>query len=83
MGYVQFCTLSLHDQLALVYNEGVYLALRREKAGAVNLYQLGKFFCEVYYNSDIESITCTRTFITVDSLKYYDEYIRLGYLLDL
>jgi hypothetical protein len=58
----EFDTLSLRQQLAVVWAEGTYLARRYEEQDTVNLYSLGDFFCEVQYNQHAETIAGTHTF---------------------
>ncbi|MDO7874306.1 hypothetical protein Q5H93_06145 [Hymenobacter sp. ASUV-10] len=81
LGHHQFRALNLAEQLAIVLVEGTYLARRYEEEDAVNLYHLGTFFCEVYYNQRYESIERTRTFTATRCLEDYAAYISLADLL--
>jgi len=77
IGHLQFKALQLEEQLAFVWGEGTYLARRFEEENAVNLYHLGTFFCEVYYDQQTESIVRLRTFTSIKCLEDYTSSIQL------
>ncbi|MCA8830505.1 hypothetical protein [Hymenobacter pini] len=78
-----FDALPFEQQLALVWEEGRFLARRWEEEDGVSLYLMdGGFFCEVYL--ELEHYTVLRLESFADSserLQDYAAYVRLGDLL--
>lgn len=72
-----FRALPLEQQLALVWQEGTYLARRWEEEDGVLLYHLGSFFCEVYYDPDTNELLRTHPFTRAQDLEDYACYITL------
>ncbi|UOQ53032.1 hypothetical protein [Hymenobacter cellulosivorans] len=72
-----FRALPFPEQLAAIWAEGTFLATRWEEEDAVNLYHLGTFFCEVYYDPDTNELLRTRTFTSRTCLEDYAAYIKL------
>ncbi|MDF7813593.1 hypothetical protein [Hymenobacter sp. YC55] len=73
-----FNRLNLLEQLSIVFTEGTYLAMRRgEKEDRVNLYHLGSFFAEVYYDPQANHLHQCRTFVSTAPLEAYTDQIRL------
>ena len=64
--------------MALVWQEGTFLATRWEAEDAVNLYHMeGGFFAEVFYDQHQDVLVRTRTFTSRKCLEDYTPYIRL------
>lgn len=78
-----FHAMTLEEQVYTVINEREYLARRYEEgyfgkaASGVNLYYMGTFFAEVYYDFDINKIVRARTFTSAECLEDYAAYITL------
>ena len=73
-----FLAMQLEEQIYTVVNEGDYLARRYEEEPGVNLYNMGGFFCEVYYNYDINKIVRTETFTDSEKLQDFAIYVKLN-----
>jgi hypothetical protein len=77
-GHYTFRLLALSEQLAIVWQEGTFLATRWEEEDAVNLYYMeGGFFAEVFCDQHQEVLLRTRTFTSRKCLEDYMPYIRL------
>ena len=77
VSHYAFRLLALPEQLAIVWQEGTFLATRWEEEDAVNLsYMEGGFFAEVYYDQHQELVR-SRTFTSRRCLEDYTPYIRL------
>ncbi|UOQ75124.1 hypothetical protein [Hymenobacter cellulosilyticus] len=50
INHYAFRVLPFEQRLAVIWAEGTFLATRWEEENAVNLYHLGTFFAEVYYD---------------------------------
>ena len=59
LSHYAFRALPFEDRLKAIWAEGTFLATRWEEEDAVNLYHMGTFFAEVYY--DPESNEMLRT----------------------
>ena len=64
MSLYEFTALSADQQLAIVWEQGQFLALRHEADQRVGLYTLGTFFVEVFYDSAMKEIIRHRVFVT-------------------
>ena len=81
VSHYAFRLLALSEQVAIVWQEGTFLATRWEEEDAVNLsYMEGGFFAEVYYDQHQEVLVRTRTFTSRNCLEDYMPYIRLDEL---
>ncbi|MBO9571786.1 MAG: hypothetical protein J7497_06190 [Chitinophagaceae bacterium] len=61
MTITHFSTLSLPNQIELLYTEGVHLAKRNCDGMPIILYQFGKWYAEIFYEkyrSDVSYIKC-------------------------
>ncbi|MET4072949.1 hypothetical protein [Hymenobacter sp. UYCo722] len=78
-----FRAMQLDEQIYTVVNEGDYFARRYEEgdfgkaANGVNLYHMGTYFAEVFYDYDLNKIVSTRTFTNAKCLEDYAAYIKL------
>jgi len=72
-----FDQLPLQAQLGLVVFEGTFLATRFEEEDTVNLYHMGSFFAEVYYDPEVNHLHHCRTFVRKEELEDYAVYIDL------
>jgi hypothetical protein len=77
ISHYAFRALPFEQQVALVWQEGTFLARRWEEEDGVQLYHLGSFFCEVYYDPETNELLRTRTFTSAQYLEDYASYIRL------
>ena len=76
--FYAFNQLPLSEQLAIVLNEGTYLAMRFGTEGdRINLYYLGSFFAEVYYDAQQNHLHGCRTFTGTAPLEAYTQQIHL------
>jgi len=79
-----FNQLPLPEQLAIVLGEGTYLTMRfGEHGDRINLYHLGSFFAEVYYDPEVNHLHRCRTFASAGPLEAYTDQIRLPRLEDI
>lgn len=76
----KFKALTLSDQLGVVLNEGTYLATRYEEEDTINLYHLGSFFVEVYYDPETNHLHQCLCFTSIKGLEDYTVYVQLGKL---
>ena len=73
-----FNQLPMPEQLAVVLNEGTYLTMRfGEEGDRINLYHMGSFFAEVYYDPQMNHLHHCRTFASIEPLDAYTDQIRL------
>ena len=73
-----FRSLTMSDQLGTVLHDGTYLATRYEEEDTINLYHLGSFFVEVYYDSEINHLHQCYSFTgDNDRLADYAVYVKL------
>ncbi|MDF7810903.1 hypothetical protein [Hymenobacter sp. YC55] len=74
----RFNQLPLAEQLGIVLGEGTYLTMRfGEHGDRINLYHMGTFFAEVYYDPEINHLHHCRTFVSTGPLEAYTDQIRL------
>ncbi|TGE29748.1 hypothetical protein [Hymenobacter metallicola] len=73
-----FRALPFPEQLAVIWAEGTFLATRWEEEDAVNLYHMGTFFAEVFYDPDENKMLSTRTFTSRECLLDYAVFIKLN-----
>ena len=77
LSLAKFQALTRVDQLGVVLNEGTYLATRYEEEDMINLYHLGSFFVEVYYDPEINHLHECRSFTDIEGLDNYTVYVGL------
>jgi hypothetical protein len=80
MTMVEFKQLELPEQIADLYEHGVYLGKRKEEELAVLLYQLDCFYVEVFYKTyrkDVLEIQVSESVLVLDP---YLEQIDLEFL---
>lgn len=77
-----FSLLKLTDQLALLYEEGVYLAKRKTGKMTVLLYQLQNAYIEIFYTKYRRVVHKIRFSASPDILDPYLGSIEIGNLLD-
>ena len=77
VSYDAFCLLPHDQQLATVWTAGSFLATRWEEEDAVNLYHVGRFFVEVYYDPAANAVLLTRAFTSREGLLDYTPSIGL------
>ncbi|WP_375433851.1 hypothetical protein [uncultured Hymenobacter sp.] len=76
--FYAFNRLDLTEQLAIVFMEGTYLAMRYgEKEDRINLYHMGSFFAEVYYDPEINYLHRCHAFVSTAPLEAYTDQIKL------
>jgi hypothetical protein len=62
--------------------KGTFLATRfNEEGDTINLYHMGSFYAEVYYDSEVNHLHNCRTFRSAGSLEAYTHSIPLPFLL--
>ncbi|MBW3128847.1 hypothetical protein [Hymenobacter profundi] len=66
-----FDQYSLHRRLGMVMGHGTYLLQRVDNAHVINLYYLGSFFVEVYYDPEVNHLYDCRTFVGKEELEQY------------
>ncbi|SNC62147.1 hypothetical protein SAMN06265337_0613 [Hymenobacter gelipurpurascens] len=80
--FYTFRQLDLTDQLAITLMEGTFLATRfGEEGDTINLYHMGSFFAEVYYDPEVNYLHHCRSFVSSGPLEHYTEYVKLPPLL--
>jgi hypothetical protein len=73
-----FKRLALQEQLAITLLEGTYLTMRfGEDGDRINLYHMGSFFAEVYYDLEVNHLHYCRTFVSTRPLEDYTNQMRL------
>lgn len=80
MTLFDFQLLSEGDQVATLYQQGVYVGKRRVESTTVLLYQIESFYVEVYYRSyrrHIDKIRCSGSTMILEP---YLEQIDVEYL---
>jgi hypothetical protein len=73
----KFKSLSRVGQFGVVLHEGTYLATRYEEEDTINLYHLGSFFVEVYYDPEINHLHQCLCFTSRKGLEAYMPYVKL------
>jgi hypothetical protein len=76
MTFYEFNILELNERMEAVNQHGTFLDNRVSNTERCNLYAIDKFFVEVVYNSEHNTITKIRSFKTGYLL---DKYSRLKY----
>ena len=71
MGLYQFNLLSENERAALLWESGVYLDTRTADGYRVNLYALGAFYVEVFYNPATNQLEKFRSFASTNQLEPY------------
>ena len=64
MSLYEFTALSSDQQLAIVWEQGQFLAQRDEAGQQIGLYTLCTFFVEVFYDPAVNEIVRHRIFVT-------------------
>ncbi len=64
MTLYDFNKLELNEQLTIVWNEGVFIDNYIDKIETCNCYAIDKFFVEVVYDAEQNTITEVRSFKT-------------------
>ncbi|GAA3940243.1 hypothetical protein [Hymenobacter algoricola] len=77
ISHYAFRALSLEEQLPIIWQQGDFLAQRFEEEDCINLYHLGTFFVEVYYDPQANCVHRTRTFTSRECLMDYTAYVKL------
>ena len=72
-----FTRLSYEHQLAAVFDEGTFLAQRREGTDSISLYYLNSFFVELYYDTQVQALACVRNFSNSLPLAAYVDSMQL------
>jgi len=65
------------DQLGTVLNGGTYLATRYEDQDTINLYSLGSFYVEVYYDPEVNHLHRCHSFTSTQHLALYIDAIQV------
>jgi hypothetical protein len=69
MNLFDFQLLSMHDQVKVLYDQGVYIGKRRNNNYTALLYQLEGFYVEIYYRQyrrHIDRIYCSASTSILD-----------------
>jgi len=74
MTLYQFNSLTLEEKQATVWDKGVFLDNHITKSEKCNCYAIDKFFVEVVYDSEHNTITEIRSFKTGESLDKYSNF---------
>ena len=77
MNNCEFNLLSIIDQAGYTSTKGIYLATRIEDDFSVNLYYVGRFYVEVFYDHSENCIAKVRSFKSKKPLDAYLGYIDL------
>ena len=80
MTLFEFQLLSEGEQVAALYQQGVYIGKRKVESMTVLLYQLESFYAEVYYRSYRRYIYKIRCLDSTTILDPYLEQIDVEYL---
>lgn len=71
MDLYEYNVLDLNERMEVVNQQGVFLDNHITKLERCNLYAIDRFFVEVVYNSETNTITEIRSFKTGDLLNKY------------
>lgn len=82
MTITDFSLLKLTDQVALLYNEGVYLCKRKTGKFTVLLYQLHSTYVEVFYLKYRKVVHHIGYSVSIDILDPYLDSITIGNAFD-
>jgi hypothetical protein len=77
LSHYQFRALPFEQQCVEIYADGQFIANRFEEEDAVNLYWMGGFFVELYYDQHQNRVVRTRTFTSNACLDDYACYVKL------
>jgi hypothetical protein len=77
MTITDFSTLSLTDQLEILYADGVYLGKRKTENLTVILYQFQKWYVEIYYEKYRQKVKFIRCTDSGEILNPYLEHINI------
>ncbi|MDQ4140038.1 MAG: hypothetical protein M3142_05895 [Bacteroidota bacterium] len=77
MDLFTFCRLSLSNRQNLVREQGRFLQLRQHQDYYMCLYDMRKFFVEVWYNSKTQQVFRVLAFTSTNYLEPYLENINL------
>jgi len=73
-----FNNLSKFQQCVLLWQEGTFISNRfRKKGYSIDLYHLGKFYAEVWYNGNRKQVGSIRTFSKMEKLEPYLDIINI------
>ena len=73
-----FNSMSLNEKINLVYREGTFIVAIRYYGYKINLYLLGNFYVEVFYNHKLDKIEKIELLkISSKRIKFYTDQIRL------
>jgi hypothetical protein len=72
-----FSLLSYAQQHKVIWDEGVYLGVKKDTCSPAFLYQINNFYAEVIYNSTLSKIEMIRSFVDLEELKPYLAKIEL------
>ena len=75
MTLYEFNSLTLEEKQAIVWDKGTFLDHYASKEERVNCYAIDKFFVEVVYDAEHNTITEVRSFKSGDSLDKYSNLI--------
>ena len=68
----------INAQIGLVVFEGTFLANRLgEESDYINLYHMGTYFAELYYDAEMNVLHNCRTFVSASQLQTYADMIDL------
>lgn len=73
-----FNSMSLNEKINLLYREGTFIVAIRYYRYKINLYLLGNFYVEVFYNHKLDKIEKIELLKTSSKrIKFYTDQIRL------
>jgi hypothetical protein len=67
----EFNVMPFSDQAGYVYEKGDFLACRFNGGNNINLYRVGNFFVEVWFNKKVKQIARIRSFTSKAYLEPY------------
>lgn len=80
IGLYEFNILDENEKAQTIWDNGTFLTNKSDEEKAVNLYALGDFYVEVWYDKPHNRITQIRSFKTVNNLSPYLDDIDLDTL---
>jgi len=78
MTLYEFNVLELNERMEVVNQQGTFLDNHITKLERCNLYAINKFFVEVFYNADTNTITEIKSFKTGELLNKYSKDFKKG-----
>lgn len=78
MTLYEFNVLELNERMEVVNQQGTFLDNHITKLERCNLYAINKFFVEVVYNADTNTITEIKSFKTGELLNKYSKDFKKG-----